>query len=684
MKTIITLNDLVVNKTKNITQTISCGYGIKKHLQGLLLFGMLSLFFNPDNIYSQSGNCTSNTPFYSLNLVGNPGGTWTSPSFTRQGQCCGVSNPDRCLEFEVMLDPSAVGLVFSISSGAIPPGAIYYNVNCGPPMAVGTGICLNTPGPHYLTFCKPGNNENTYSITSISAPFVSPDQYASAGCPATVNATGFDATTIIWNDITGNGLYNSYLSCTIACSTVVVTPQAGHPVYADYQICGESAIEGCLDGVIFCDTVRIFFLDDISLSVNPNPGEFCAYESGVSLTGTISNGLPPYTMYWTDNIDGTGLIIDNDNTYFTSIPGTYSFVVQDSRFPTCPQTILNVPVLSHPAPFAAISPTNVSCYGDSTGSATTIVNTGTPPFNYLWNDPDAQTNSTATNLAPGTYSVSVTDANGCSTTATTTITQPAGALNAAVTAQTNVLCFGNATGTATVTANAGTPPYTYVWNTSPAQTAATATGLLAGNYTVTVTDANGCSTTAATTITQPAGALIATITSQTNVLCFGNATGAATVTANAGTPPYTYAWNTSPAQTAATASGLAAGSYTVTVTDANGCSTTLTTSITQPAGALIAVITSQTNVLCFGNATGSATVTANAGTPPYAYAWSTSPAQTGATASGLAAGSYTVTVTDANGCSTTAATVITQPAGALIAAITAQTNVLCFGNATGA
>nr|HPI30520.1 SprB repeat-containing protein [Bacteroidales bacterium] len=415
MKTTYIPNDLVVEKSKNITQEKSCVYVFNKHLQVFLLVGLLTLFINPDNLYSQSGNCTTNTPFYSVNLVGNPGGIWTSPSFIRQGECCGVLNPDRCLEFEIMLDPNAVGLVFSITSGAIPPGAIYYQINCGPPTPMGTGICLNTPGPHYLTFCKPGNNENIYSITSISAPFVSPDQYASAGCPATVNATGFDPATIIWNDITGNGLYNSYLSCLAGCSTLVVTPQAGHPAYADYQVCGESAIEGCLEGVIFCDTVRVFFLDDVSLSTNPNPAEFCAYESGISITGSIANGLPPYTMYWTDNIDGTGSVIDNDDTYFASVPGTYSFVVQDSRFPGCPQTILNVPVVSHQVPaITAISPTNVSCFGDSTGSAATIVTGGTSPYNYIWNDPDAQTSSTAVDLVPGTYTVTVSDAYGCS------------------------------------------------------------------------------------------------------------------------------------------------------------------------------------------------------------------------------------------------------------------------------
>lgn len=38
---------------------------------------------------------------------------------------------------------------------------------------------------------------------------------------------------------------------------------------------------------------------------------------------------------------------------------------------------------------------------------------GATPYTFLWDDPLAQTTQTATNLEPGTYSVTVTDTNGC-------------------------------------------------------------------------------------------------------------------------------------------------------------------------------------------------------------------------------------------------------------------------------
>ncbi|MDM1405983.1 hypothetical protein HX039_18070, partial [Myroides marinus] len=226
---------------------------------------------------------------------------------------------------------------------------------------------------------------------------------------------------------------------------------------------------------------------------------------------------------------------------------------------------------------ATISKTDVNCYGESNGSAIVSVSGGTAPYTYSW-APSGGTAATATGLAPGNYTVTVTDANACTTTASVTIDQPTAPLTT-TTSKTDVSCNGESNGTATVTATGGTAPYTYSWAPSGG-TAATATGLAAGTYTVTVTDANACTTTASVTIDQPTAPLTTT-TSKTDVSCNGESNGTATVTATGGTAPYTYSWAPS-GGTAATATGLAAGTYTVTITDANACTTTVTATITEP------------------------------------------------------------------------------------------------------
>ena len=109
------------------------------------------------SLNGQSGLCTEETPFYEVNLQGNPGGTWvSSPPIIRDGSCCGSQFPDRCIEFEILLDSNTVAINFEIVSGAVPGGALFYQIACGPLTKVGDPICVDGPGPHVLTFCKPG------------------------------------------------------------------------------------------------------------------------------------------------------------------------------------------------------------------------------------------------------------------------------------------------------------------------------------------------------------------------------------------------------------------------------------------------------------------------------------------------------------------------------------------------
>ncbi len=374
--------------------------------------------------------------------------------------------------------------------------------------------------------------------------------------------------------------------------------------------------------------------------------------------------------------------------------GSYTCsVTETSTVVGCPaSTVTTATVaITEPPTFTATlsSQTNVSCNGGSNGSATVSASGGNTPYTYLW-APSGGTAATATGLAPGTYTCTIshrgaytasqdvpsqqraTSAVGsCSTTVTVTIIDPP-VLTASITTV-DAACFGG-TGSATTTAGGGTPGYTYLWAPSGG-TAATATGLTAGSYTCTITDANACSTTATTTITQPT--VVAATQSQVNITCNGGSNGSATVVPSGGTPGYTYLWSPS-GGTAATATGLAAGSYTCTIADANGCSITKTFTLTSPSA--ITATTSSTQATC-GNPNGTATVVPSGGTPGYTYSWAPS-GGTAATTTGVVAGIYTCTITDANACTITK-TVSISNSGAPSAFITATTNVTCFGLSNG-
>ena len=133
--------------------------------------------------------------------------------------------------------------------------------------------------------------------------------------------------------------------------------------------------------------------------------------------------------------------------------------------------------------------TNVTCNGANDGTATVIVNDAIAPLTFDWGT--AGSDSLLTGLAPGDYTVTVTDAIGCSATATVTITEPE-VLNLELVKIIPGKC-GLGDGSAEVIALGGTEPYTYTWSNQ--QSGPVISFVEAGVYGVTVVDANGCSDT---------------------------------------------------------------------------------------------------------------------------------------------------------------------------------------------
>jgi large repetitive protein len=383
-----------------------------------------------------------------------------------------------------------------------------------------------------------------------------------------------------------------------------------------------------------------------------------------SATVTASGATPLYTYLWAPGGQTTA-------TASSIQAGNYSVLVTD--FNGCTQTA-NVTVGMNPGGNATISSsTNVTCTGANNGSATVSMGAGsTPGFTYAWS-PSSQTTVTATNLAPGSYTVTVTDGNGCVSSASTVITQPTVITNTLVT--NNISCNGGSNGSITINPAGGTPGYNYFW-TPGGYTTQTIAGLTAGTYSCVVTDMNGCTASSTVTLTQPTPIVI----SETHVDANCNqSNGSATANAAGGTGPYTYSWSTSPVTPTAAVTGLPANTYVVTVTDFKGCVQTLPVTIGNLAGP-VASILSSTNVSCYGLTNGTATVTMTGGTPPFNFLWTNG--QTVPSATNLAAGTYTLNATDGNGCSASTSVTITEPAllDASIVATNPTCNSACNGN----
>jgi hypothetical protein len=92
-----------------------------------LLMGISGLLPQP----ASSQICDSLTPVFTVDLSSSPQATWISPAGKRDGLCCGAMSPDVCVEFIITLAPGANGIKFDIASGAVPPGALFYQINCG-------------------------------------------------------------------------------------------------------------------------------------------------------------------------------------------------------------------------------------------------------------------------------------------------------------------------------------------------------------------------------------------------------------------------------------------------------------------------------------------------------------------------------------------------------------------------
>lgn len=128
----------------------------------------------------------------------------------------------------------------------------------------------------------------------------------------------------------------------------------------------------------------------------------CFGDSGMIALEVL--GVPPFSYLWS-----TGST--NDTLGPVPADSSYSVTVTDSLGHTVVQTYY----LAEPPPILiSLSGIAPLCGFDSTGSVTSTILGGCPPYDYLWNTVPSDTTSTISGLPSGIYSVTITDQNGCS------------------------------------------------------------------------------------------------------------------------------------------------------------------------------------------------------------------------------------------------------------------------------
>lgn len=309
----------------------------------------------------------------------------------------------------------------------------------------------------------------------------------------TVTVTEPDLLTIAVTDLV-------QISCFQACDgAVTVTPSGGTPPY-DIVTTVPDEGDGCAGLYSYVVTDANGCIANVSETL-VEPLEFIASFSDVQDVscfdgddGTITvvtNGNP--TTYQWSNLATT-------ETISGLSPGLYTVTVTNDD--GCQDVISqqinqpDAPLIGQIQELAAII-----CATDENGSLGASFSGGTLPVSYAWSN--GATSPTISDLGPGSYELTLTDAGGCELVLSTNLAAPPVLL--ASTESRDIRCPDpdNAGVISISSVSGGEGPYLYALNGLNFGQDTVFTGLEAGRYNVTVQDALGCEIIIETDILPP-------------------------------------------------------------------------------------------------------------------------------------------------------------------------------------
>lgn len=469
-------------------------------------------------------------------------------------------------------------------------------------------VCQGATAP-VITFTNP----NTLAETIA---------YTLNGNPATINVNG-----------------NSSVTVTASTSTVGTFTYSITNVY--YQSAPTCTTSVAGSAVVTVNALPVLQETHTNLScLNSNDGI-------INLSVTPPGTTPPY--YYSIN-GGSSFQGANDGTFTGLAAGTYNTLVVEDANGCRSINPLSVTLTQPPQlTISLVSSTDASCNGVFDGSITVSAGGGTPTYQYSLSGGPYQPGATFTNLAAGSYTVTVKDANDCTADLAVNLSNSY-TVTATISSPINVSCPGLQDGGYTVNGSGGVTPYQYANNGLVFGSSNTFTGLPVGTYNGFVRDSRGClASDQVTIIANPAPTAI--ITGNTSFCTGGSVTlsGATSTPGSGSITGFQWKRNGVNVGTGPTYSANTAGNYTVTVTNSNNCSTTSGTTTVTVNPLPTVIINPPSAAICTG---ASISLTASGAST---YTWSPSGGlntTTGATVSASPSNTatYTVVGTDVNGC----------------------------------
>ena len=345
-----------------------------------------------------------------------------------------------------------------------------------------------------------------------------------------------------------------------------------------YVICGFGSND-CYTGDTLCITVEVLDhecnLDSINFSLENN---VCFYDCNgmIDITG-INNGIPPYNYNWS-NGDSTSVIDSLCNgIYIVTITDAFSCSIIDTF-------VISSPSLLHVDAYA----NGETKYNAKNGTAGANPSGGMPPYKFLWSTGD--TTKDIDSLAPGIYTVTLSDSFQCVDVDTVKVDAFVCAQMTVNSVINNASCFGECDGTVNIeSVDNATSPLAYHWNTGV--DSQFIDSLCAGIYIVTVTDSFDCVVVDTFTVGQPDDIVIYV---DTVINISGSNLGAILITAN-DKGNYIYSW--------AGPDGFSKNKEDIILLDDPGCYTlTVTDTITNCSKDSTICIEDLTDIYQLGNA----------------------------------------------------------------------------------
>jgi PKD repeat protein len=406
------------------------------------------LFISVYNFKVFGQQCNS-SPVLNVDLSSSPDAVWEAFNITPENSCCDFPPSYNCIELMITLHPEANSVTIAYLTNT---GSLWYTISCedgdeghipSPPNNV-VSLCFDDPGPHSVVFCRSGNSDYSFQVTSHSNPF---EATLNPFSPVCINTPGFFLT----GGFPAGGTYLVNGANVFGFFNPLTHGPGDHEITYVYN----DPATGCVGSAT--QTLTVVPLPTIQWTGQ----DLCDNNGWLPLSGATPAG----GYYTGDFVSG--------NQFNTGLapPGNYNITyTYVDPFGCGASSTATVTV--HPLPVANAGPDQSIGLGLTANLTAAPGGAGT--YSYHWEpaallvDPNVQNPTTVPLNQSQIFTLTVTDlVAGCSSTDQVVVYVTGGDLNiVSMTASPRNICFGESTQLWALVSG-GSGNYNYEWSAVP-------------------------------------------------------------------------------------------------------------------------------------------------------------------------------------------------------------------------